>query len=126
MKKTVSILLVIVFLVTNLGFTIDANYCLMKKSYTYSLGHSHGCCCSKSDKGNCCKSKVIVIKKIKDSYVSTAAQTTEAHFESVMVEYKPLFESSISTLQVNSKFRKDYSPPDCSVPLNILHHTFLI
>jgi hypothetical protein len=102
------------------------SYCPMKKGYTFSLVGKSSCCCEKTDHGNCCKSKKIVLKKIEDRYVASTTQVISVHFETIAYEYSSSLIPAFYSIQDNSNPNWDHAPPGRSVSLNILHGSLLI
>ena len=126
-KKVIYIFLSFIFLISNMGVTIAANYCPMEKGYSFSLSSlEESCCCGDANEGNCCQSKKIEIKKVKDSFVSTAYQSASFHLDLVLIEYAPLSKCMPVALHMAMLFNKDHSPPRSSVPLNILYRSILV
>lgn len=126
MKKIISILLAFVFLLSTLGITIGIAYCPMKKSYSFSLKTAKSCCCKKVDKGNCCTSKTIILKKIENDYVSTSFFVDAPQFKIISIApiaYLPVFNATYGN-EIN--FYKDAGLPKPPVPLSILFRSILI
>ncbi len=125
-KKIASVLLAFLFLLSTLGVTIGVGYCPMKKSYSFSLKKAKSCCCKKSDKGNCCKSKTIVLKKIEGDYVSTSFFINPPHFESISISPIAYLNQLTASYGTEINFYKDTGPPEPPVPLSILYRSILI
>lgn len=127
MKRFLTISLTFIFLLNTLGIAVAMDYCPMKKEYSFSLsGGKKSCCCEKADKGNCCKSKKVVLKKIEDRYVSSVSQTTPVQFEYFAYEYSSFLISKIYPVKNIVNSNRDHAPPERSVSLNILYGSFLI
>lgn len=68
MKKLVSTILIILYLATSTGATVNIHYC-MGEMYSVNLDHSENCgkCGMEKGEGDCCKDETRLIK-VKDSH----------------------------------------------------------
>jgi len=104
-RKTINILLITVFLLTSVGFSITRHYC-GNRLIKISLAHVENCCpyCKK------CHNKVNNIK-ITDSYNSYSGNfslTTALTFTSIPTH---CYVSLLSMFNFNSSVYSDVSPP---------------
>jgi hypothetical protein len=126
LKKILSISLAFVFLLSTLGITIGIAYCPMKKNYTFSLKTAKSCCCKKADKGNCCTSKTIVLKKIENDYVSTSFINDAPQFEIITIAPIAFLPKLKASYGIEINFYKDTGPPEPPVSRSILYRSILI
>lgn len=128
MKKAISILLVIVFLFSSSGFSINTHYCNGKiKSINISFSDNHKSCCGKKkmDK-DCCKNKTEIVK-INDNYIpAQIIVTSSTDFAYFALAFIRTFNLSITkNVAVETNLYYLY-PPDQPVSLSILYRSILI
>ncbi len=125
MKKIFILFITFSFFVSILGINVSLDYCPMKEKYSFSfIKKEYTCCCTKSNKRNCCKSAKVVFKKITDHYVTTAIKYLQ--FDNDIVPQDHYF--LIPELQ-NSNFyslKNNYKPPVPRVSLTILYRSILV
>lgn len=125
MKKIFILFITFSFFVSILGINVSLDYCPMKEKYSFSfIKKAYSCCCTKSNKRNCCKSEKIVFKKITDHYVTTVIKCPPLDNNIVIQDHYFLIPELISS---NFYRLKDtYKPPVSQVSLTILYRSILI
>lgn len=127
MKKTTSLILVFLLLLSTLGIRLVVNYCPVMEDYTISMAAHKSCCCSGEEDNSCCKSDVYSLTKIEDKYTSHNFQFNLPNSESFYPSIIPLnvLPNNVFLNEIISF--KDIRPPEISVvSFTILYRTLLI
>ena len=112
MKKAAIILLICIYSLATMGFTIKHFYCCGKlKSVTFSLAHQAKDKCAKgNDKSGCCDSKFQFFK-VKDKHISAdQADFPVKHFVDLHL-YIPSFQDISFVSQKTTIAYKSNAPP---------------
>ena len=129
LKKSISILLTFVFLISSSGFSINRHYCGNKlKSTNILLIQNTGSCCGKKEMPEgCCKNETQVIK-ITENFTSTQTiNLPSADFITVFVlAYVKTFNFSLIVCDTINLYADFHSPPDKQVSRTILYRSILI
>lgn len=125
MKKIVILFITFSFFVSILGINVSLDYCPMKEKYSFSfIKKAYTCCCTKSNKRNCCKSEKVVFEKITDHYVTTTIKYLPLESNIVIQDHyfliPELINSSLCSLANN------YKPPVPLISLTILYRSILV
>lgn len=129
MKKTVVIVLMLIYGSATMGATIHKHYC-MNELVGWSLWHSDkeecGRCGMKEDKTGCCKDEHQHFKLQSDQHKAAAADLIKFNLSPAIVTRIPDF--SLEGLVKHTKnYFSSHSPPDAdNTRLYILHCVFLI
>lgn len=113
MKKITAILIMIIYLIPALGFSINAHYCGDKlASVSFDLLNSEKCACgSKKMKSKCCKTKSFSLK-IEDSQKQTPQ---------LLIEYDKVFKAHAGIVTIpfigyykvsQNSFSNHHHPPN--------------
>ncbi len=125
MKKSLSILLSLLIMISSSGFCLSIDYCPHKKKSTVSLvGMKTGCCKGKTSH-SCCTKTIVDLKKVTDNY-NSPSQIVQTSVNWLFVSV--FFNSVISKSDISKpvSYLTGNSPPIRQVSLNILYRTFLI
>lgn len=128
LKKSLSILLSLLILVSSGGFAISIDYCPFQKKTSISITGKSSCCGGNMPMPRgCCSQTKIIVEKIKDNYTPSAYSTiSPLQFSLLALIYTKPFLFSFHSSQTEHFFLSDSSPPDIPVSLNILYRSILI
>lgn len=128
MKKAAIILLICVYSLATMGFSLKQFYCCGKlKSITFSLPHQAKDKCAKgNDKSGCCDSKFQFFK-VKDNHISAGqADFPVKHFVDLHL-YTPSFQDIFFISQKTTIACRSNAPPlHQSVPIYIYNCVFRV
>ena len=125
MKKTIILFITFSFFVSILGINVSLDYCPMKDKYSFSfIKKAYTCCCTKSNKRNCCKSEKVEFKKITDHYVTTAIKYLPLD-NCIVIQDRYFLIPELTNSDFYS-FTSSYKPPVPQVSLTILYRSILV
>ena len=127
MKKTISILLLFVFLFSSSGFSINTHFCNGKlKSVKIVVSDNCKQCCGKKKctKG-CCKNKTEIVK-IKDNYIPAQIIIPPSILTTFALAFIQSFNLSITENNLVVSNLNYLYPPDKPISLSILYRSILI
>lgn len=129
MKKTVVILLMLIYGSATMGATVHLHYC-MNELVGWSLWHSEkeecGRCGMKEDKSGCCKDEHKHFKLKADHQKAASAALITFNLAPAIVNPIPDFDF-LAFVKVTESYSPCHAPPDIDdTRLHILHCVFLI
>ncbi len=127
MKKFALILLICIYSLSTVGFSLKEFYCCGKlKSVTVALAQDTKQKCSKGDKEGCCKTKYQYFK-VKDNHLSSAHVATLLNSFSDLHTITPSYQSiSFVTLEIDV-INGNHAPPlHTGVPIYLSNCVFRI
>lgn len=127
LKKTISIFLLAIFLVSTTGLTIRTHYCQGKEqNREISDGHASHSCCSNPEEmpKDCCNDQFITLKVIDNFNTSATDFDYSVQFIPLPYFIFPEYSSGEAFLAI-SDYEPDIGPPFDDVPFQVLHQSFL-
>ncbi len=134
-KKSTSLFLAMLLLVSNFGLAFNVHYCGDKiasissafatvKSVKEAVSSIKDCCCVKEDaESSCCKNKVVDLKKdTKDVIVKTFSFQIDLPF--LVLKSTDVFFLKVEKPILNSNLTKYYCSPNAP-PLFKLYHQYI-
>ena len=111
MKKFVSILTAIIYLVLSTGMVFNAHYCHGElERVSLGPGPSFCCCESKESSASCCKDEQIFVHLDNDEQLQANTKVKFGQLDYVEVE-KPVVHDCSSCSEIKEYFYSDLSPP---------------
>ena len=128
MKKAALILLICIYSLATMGFSLKEFYCCGKlKSITFSLTQEAKDKCGKgNEKGSCCKSKFQFFK-VKDNHVSAHQADLPVKSFVDLYFYPPSFQDIFLISQRSTiAYRSNAPPLHSGIPIYIYNRVFRI
>ena len=129
MKKTLSILLAFVFLLSSSGFSINRHFCgnKLKSTDVLLIQNAESCCGKKEMPEGCCKNETQIIK-IKEHFTPTqTVSLPSTDFIAIFVlAFVETLNFSLTENNKISSYADSHAPPGKPVSRTILYRSILI
>jgi hypothetical protein len=126
MKKFLTAILAIIYLVVSSGFTLNTHYCMGKIASVDLFQHDKcGKCGMKQSTGGCCKDEVKVVK-LQDSHKLISNEINIYSPVAVIDNSKSIFDTKLFSKEIKAGYNNHSPPISPGISLNILYGVFRI